>query len=236
MGMKGRSAILVAVGLAGCAARLQVSPSSAAPGDIVRISSDEATFARPPARISIAGKSTTTVTAVNEREADVVVPAAPAGAADVEVRATGGKDARGKMVVLPARTMALVFSVGGSEVRLLAAQGTGGDATRGAVPPAIRYLSFDVINAKGGLAFTGVVPSPLAGREVFEGPNAKGAKLHQTAPPSQGVAAIKVPNIPKPFVVRLYDVPAGTDLRSPAGRQARRLVGEVTIKDEGSAP
>ena len=219
---------------AGCAAQLQIDPSTAAPGDIVRLSSDAPTFAKPPAgQVTIGGQPTAVLHTIGDRQADVLVPVTSAGSVDVEVG--GDRQARGKMVVLPARNRELILSVTKDAIRPLLSRPIAGAAAGGRVQ-AERRLSYDVINAKGGLAFTGVVASPIGPREVYDGPDAKGTVLRQGPPPAEGVVSLKLPNLPRPFVVRFYDVPSGSDLDTEAGRQTRRPLGEVTIKDEGGTP
>jgi hypothetical protein len=210
----------------GCAG-LVVEPASARPGTTVRIRASRPVFQSPNPSVQIGGRPAALVRRGSDHEVDVIVPVADAGRSRVRV-GSGGWSRRGRVTLLPAPSVELLIALEGSSVKLVRATPRAGEATARALRDQAR-LSYDVINRLGGLVYTGVIVDPTR-REVFDGPDAKNANLHGTAPSGSAVFAVKVPNVPGRFSVKLYRLGAGIDLATEAGRAQRVPLGELTVE------
>ena len=195
-----------------------LSPEGASPGMVVRVTTAQPAFSdATAARVEIGGQLAPIVKVVSATEVDVLVPNAAAGESQVKV--TGGKvSGAAAFTVLPASAQELVLQLKDGKFELVAVHPTADEptmVTRSQEP----QLSYDLINAQGGLVFTGSINHPaLARMELFDGPNAREAVLRRE-PPHPGhpvVFALKVPMMPSGATVKFYEA---APEREPAGRR-----------------
>src|ERR1044072_923100 len=181
------------------AAALTLSPEGASPGMVVRVTTAQRAFSDATvARVEIGGQLAPIVKVVSATEVDVLVPNAVAGEAQVKV--TGGKVSGAAMfTVLPASAEELVLQMKDNRFELVGVHPTADEpttVTRSQEP----QLSYDLINAEGGLVFTGSIDHPAQARmELFDGPNAREAILRRE-PPHPGrpvVFTLRVPIVPR---------------------------------------
>jgi hypothetical protein len=231
-------AVLFAAFLFGCnkkesgGSALTLSPQGASPGLVVRVTTVQPAFSdATAARIEIGGQLAPIVKVVSATEVDVLVPNAAAGESQVKV--TGGK-VRGAaaFTVLPASAQELVLQFKDGRFELVAVHPTADEptmVTRSQEP----QLSYDLINAEGGLVFTGSINHPaLARMELFDGPNAREAILRREPPhPGQPVVfTLKVPIVPRGATVKFYEAAPELNLLDAAARQNRKPVGEIKLE------
>ena len=212
---------------------VSVFPDAATPGMIVRVTTDKTAFpSERPARIEMGSQTATIQQVVSVTEADALVPNLPAGQVQVQVREPGKKPgSAGQLTILPASSQQLILSFQNNSVSLMRAQPRAGEASRAAEQDQ-RRLSFDVLNAQGGLVFTGAVVHPTLGRlEIYDEPRPGERVLRVMPPEQQAVFAIKVPTIPSggAATIKFYDVPPGVDLTTSPGRAARTLLNEIKL-------
>ena len=183
------------------------------------------------ARIEIGGQRVTVVKWVSAKEVDVLVPNVAAGESQVKV--TGTKvTAAAPVTVLPASAQELVLQLKDGRFELVAVYPTADEAnmvTRSEEP----QLSYDLVNAQGGLVFTGSIDHPaLARMELFDGPTAREAILRREPPPpgQPVVFTLKVPIVPRGSTVKFYEVAPQVNLLDAAARQERKPVGEIKLE------
>ena len=209
-----------------------LSPEGASPGMVVRVTTAQPAFSdATAARIEIGGQLAPIVKVVSATEVDVLVPNAAAGESQVKV--TGGKvSGSAAFTVLPASAQELVLQLKDGKFELVAVHPTADEPTmvnRSQEP----QLSYDLINAQGGLVFTGSIDHPaLARMELFDGPNAREAVLRREPPhPGQPVVfALKVPIVPAGATVKFYEAAPDVNLLDAAARQNRKAVGEIKLE------
>jgi hypothetical protein len=230
-------AVLFAVLFFGCnkergGSAVTLSPEGATPGMVVRVTTAQPAFSdATAARIEIGGQLAPIVKVVSATEVDVLVPNTAAGESQVKV--TGGKvSGRAAFTVLPASAQELVLQLKDGKFELVAVHPTADEptmVTRSQEP----QLSYDLINAQGGLVFTGSINHPaLARMELFDGPNAREAVLRREPPhPGQPVVfALKVPIVPAGATVKFYEAAPDVNLLDAAARQNRKAVGEIKLE------
>ena len=211
---------------------LTLSPEGASPGMVVRVTTAQPAFSdATAARIEIGGQLAPIVKVVSATEVDVLVPNAAAGESQVKV--TGGKvSGAAAFTVLPASAQELVLQLKDGRFELVAVYPTADEptmVTRSQEP----QLSYDLINAEGGLVFTGSIDHPAQARmELFDGPNAREAVLRREPPhPGQPVVfALKVPVVPAGATVKFYEAAPDVNLLDAAARQNRKAVGEIKLE------
>jgi len=230
-------AVLFAVLFFGCnkergGSAVTLSPEGASPGMVVRVTTAQPAFSdATAARIEIGGQLAPIVKVVSATEIDVLVPNAAAGESQVKV--TGGKvSGRATFTVLPANAQELVLQLKDGKFELVAVHPTADEptmVTRSQEP----QLSYDLINAQGGLVFTGSINHPaLARMELFDGPNAREAVLRREPPhPGQPVVfALKVPIVAAGATLNFYEAAPDVNLLDAAARQNRKAVGEIKLE------
>lgn len=209
-----------------------LSPEGASPGMVVRVTTARPAFSdATAARIEIGDQLAPIVKVVSSTEVDVLVPNAAAGESQVKV--TGG-EVRGAaaFTLLPASAQELVLQLKDGKFELVAVHPTADEptmVTRSQEP----QLSYDLINAEGGLVFTGSINHPaLARMELFDGPNAREAILRrEPAHPGQPVVfTLKVPIVPRGATVKFYESAPDVNLLDAAARQNRKAVGEIKLE------
>ena len=209
-----------------------LSPEGASPGMVVRVTTAQPAFSdATAARVEIGGQSAPIVKLVSATEVDVLVPNAAAGESQVKV--TGGKvSGAAAFTVLPASAQELVLQLKDNRFELVAVHPTADEptmVTRSQEP----QLSYDLINAEGGLVFTGSINHPAQARmELFDGPNAREAVLRREPPhPGQPVVfTLKVPIVPRGATVKFYESAPELNLLDAAARQNRKPVGEIKLE------
>jgi hypothetical protein len=229
--------LLVGALFAGCkkesgGTALTLSPEGASPGMVVRVTTAQSAFPdATAARVEIGGQLTPIVKWVSATEIDVLVPNVAAG--ETQVKVTGGKiGGTGPFTVLPASAQELVLQLKEGRFELVAVYPTADEpnmVTRNQEP----QLSYDLINAEGGLVFTGSINHPAQARvELFDGPNAREAILRREPPhPGQPVVfTLKVPIVPRGATMRFYESPPDANLLDATVRQNRRPVGEIKLE------
>ena len=216
----------------GGASALTLSPEGASPGMVVRLTTAQPVFPDPTAaHVEIGGQPTTIVKWVSATEVDVLVPNIAAG--ESRVKATGGKITEAApFTVLPASAQELVLQLKEGRFELVAVYPTADEpdmVTRSEEP----QLSYDLVNAQGGLVFTGSINHPAQARmELFDGPNAREAILRRE-PPHPGhpvVFTLKVPIVPRGSTVKFYEAAPQVNLLDAAARQKRKPVGEIKLE------
>lgn len=230
-------AVLFAVLFFGCnkergGSAVTLSPEGASPGMVVRVTTAQPAFSdATAARVEIGGQLAPIVKVVSATEVDVLVPNAAAGESQVKV--TGEKvSGAAAFTVLPASAQELVLQLKDGKFELVAVHPTADEptmVTRSQEP----QLSYDLINAQGGLVFTGSINHPALARiELFDGPNAREAVLRRE-PPHPGhpvVFALKVPIVPAGVTVKFYESAPNVNLLDAAARQNRKAVGEIKLE------
>jgi hypothetical protein len=208
------------------------TPEGASPGMVVRVTTARPAFSdATAARIEIGGQLAPIVKVVSATEVDVLVPNAAAGESQVKV--TGGKvSGRAAFTVLSASAQELVLQFKDGRFELVAVHPTADEPTM--VPRSQEpQLSYDLINAEGGLVFTGSINHPAQARmELFDGPNAREAILRREPPhPGQPVVfALKVPIVPAGATLKFYEAAPELNLLDAAARQSRKPVGEIKLE------
>ena len=209
-----------------------LSPEGASPGMVVRVTTAQPAFSdATAARVEIGGQLAPIVKVVSATEVDVLVPNTAAGESQVKV--TGEKvSGAAAFTVLPASAQELVLQLKDGKFELVAVHPTADEptmVTRSQEP----QLSYDLINAQGGLVFTGSINHPaLARMELFDGPNAREAVLRRE-PPHPGhpvVFALKVPMMPSGATLKFYEAAPDVNLLDAAARQNRKAVGEIKLE------
>ena len=163
----------------GGAPALTLSPEGASPGMVVRVTTAQPAFSDvTAARVEIGGQPAPIVKAVSATEVDVLVPNVAAG--ESRVKMIGGKVSEAApFTVLPASAQELVLQLKDGRFELVAVHPTADEpnmVTRSQEP----QLSYDLVNAQGGLVFTGSIDHPAQARmELFDGPNAREAILRR---------------------------------------------------------
>jgi hypothetical protein len=209
-----------------------LSPEGASPGMVVRVTTAQPAFSdATAARVEIGGQLAPIVKVVSATEVDVLVPNAAAGESQVKVTA-GKVSGAAAFTVLPASAQELVLQLKDGRFELVAVHPTADEpnmVTRSQEP----QLSYDLINAEGGLVFTGSINHPaLARMELFDGPNAQEAILRRE-PPHPGrpvVFTLKVPIVPRGATVKFYEAAPQVNLLEAAARQNRKPVGEIKLE------
>ena len=226
--------LLVSTLISGCERRseLTLSPEGASPGTVVRVTSSRSAFPdATAARVEIGGQRAIVVKWLGATDVDVLVPNVAAGESQVSV--TSGKvSGAAPFTVLPASAQELVLQLKEGRFELVAVYPTADEpnmVTRSEEP----QLSYDLINAQGGLVFTGSINNPAQARmELFDGPNAQEAVLRRE-PPHPGrpvVFTLKVPIAQPGATLKFYEVPPNANLLDAAVRQSRRPVGEIKLE------
>ena len=213
-------------------AAVTLSPEGASPGMVVRVTTRQPAFSdATAARVEIGGQLAPIVKVVSATEVDVLVPNATAGESQVKV--TGGKvSGATAFTVLPASAQELVLQLKEGRFELVTVHPTADEptmVTRSQEP----QLSYDLINAEGGLVFTGSINHPAqAHKELFDGPNAREAILRREPPhPGQPVVfTLKVPIVPSGATVKFYESAPELNLLDAAARQNRKPVGEIKLE------
>ena len=218
----------------GCKRRteLTLSPEGASPGMVVRLTTAQPSFPDAAnARVEIGGQRATIVKWVSATEVDVLVPNVATGESQVKVTDTK-VTATAPFTVLPASAQELVLQLKDGRFELVAVYPTADEAnmvTRSEEP----QLSYDLINAQGGLVFTGSINHPAqARRELFDGPNAREAILRRE-PPHPGhpvVFTLRVPIVPRGSTVKFYEAAPQVNLLDAAARENRKPVGEIKLE------
>jgi len=218
----------------GCKRRTELTLSSegASPGMVVRVTAAQPAFPdATSARVEIGGQPAPLAKWVSATEVDVLVPNVAAGESQVKV--TGGKlSGAAPLTVLPASAQELVLQLKDGRFELVAVHPTADEpnmVTRSQEP----QLSYDLINAQGGLVFTGSINHPAQARmELFDGTNAREAILRREPPhPEQPVVfALKVPIAARGATVKFYEAPPELNLLDAAARQNRKAVGEIKLE------
>jgi hypothetical protein len=209
-----------------------LSPEGASPGMVVRVTTAQPAFSdATAARVEIGGQLAPIVKVISATEVDVLVPNAAAGESQVKV--AGGKvTGAAQFTVLPASAQELVLQLKDGRFELVAVHPTADEptmVTRSQEP----QLSYDLINAEGGLVFTGSINHPAQARmELFDGPNAREAILRREPPhPGQPVVfTLKVPIVPAGATLKFYEAAPQLNLLDASARQSRKPVGEIKLE------
>ena len=211
---------------------LTLSLEGGSPGTVVRITSGQPAFSdTASARVEIGGQLAPIIKLVSGTEVDVLVPNIAAGESQVKV--SGGKvSGTAPFTVLPASAQELVLQLKDGKFDLVAVHPTA-DEPNAAARSQEPQLSYDLINARGQLVFSGSINHPAqAHMELFDGPNAPSAILRREPPhPERPVVfALKVPLVPSGATVKFYDVAPQVNLLDATARRNRRPVGEIKLE------
>jgi hypothetical protein len=131
----------------------------------------------------------------------------------------------GDVVIAPAPSKQLVFSIRGNKITGLQTNLRAGEiVTRGQQDqPRIAY---DVFNDLGALVVSGWVAHPLHGRQELFAETGTSKQVASQALDGEAIFFIKVPNLPKGGKVVFYEVPASVDLTTNKGRGQRQKLQE----------
>lgn len=211
---------------------LTLSSEGASPGMVVRVTAAQPAFPdATSARVEIGGQPAPLAKWVSATEVDVLVPNVAAGESQVKV--TGGKlSGAAPFTVLPGSAQELVLQLKDGRFELVAVHPTA-DEPNAVARSEEPQLSYDLVNAQGGLVFTGSIDHPAQARmELFDGPNAREAILRRE-PPHPGrpvVFTLKVPIVPRGATVKFYEAAPQVNLLDAAARQNRKPVGEIKLE------
>jgi hypothetical protein len=226
--------VFLATLFCGCKRRTELTLSSegASPGMVVRVTAAQPAFPdATSARVEIGGQPAPLAKWVSATEVDVLVPNVAAGESQVKV--TGGKlSGAAPFTVLPGSAQELVLQLKDGRFELVAVHPTA-DEPNAVARSEEPQLSYDLINARGGLVFTGSIDHPAQARmELFDGPNAREAILRRE-PPHPGrpvVFTLKVPIVPRGATVKFYEAAPQVNLLDAAARRNRKPVGEIKLE------
>jgi hypothetical protein len=218
-------------GVAG-AGILTVSPSSARPGDVVRLTDPDARFlSRSSLRVRVDTLWAPIIRMVSNSEVHIIVPKVLPETTIVAARDTRGVFSAGFIIVRDSPTRQLVFSVVPDTVMLVNVVRASDRPTRDTPSTLEPRLSFDLISANGDALHTCSVPNPVrVPGELFAGDATTGtlsARRYGILP--RATVAIRVPNDYAAVKVRVFEVAAGVDLSTPLGREQRTLLREFPV-------
>ncbi len=210
---------------------IRVDPDAASPGMHVALTTDQPVFnAKKPPRVQVGKQAAKIAETTSATQASIVVPNVAAG--DADVRLLQGEKEIGRparLRILPPQSERLTLAFADGRVKLIDAAPRAGGYTEGAREAGHR-LSYDLVNEKGVVVFTGSILHPTLGRvEVFD-ETADGKRvIHGERAHARATFVLKIPYLPGRATVRFYDVPADVNLASEDGRKARTFLNEVEI-------
>lgn len=221
--------------LAGCAhtpfkeASLTFEPGSASPGMSVRLEADQPVVAKA-GRVRVKETTIPLDQVRDSKRGAFTLPDVGPGLQAVQLVDRKGKVlGQGRLEVMPPMSLRVLLEFKGGKARLVSAKPTQGGYSENLTDGGDR-LSYDVLNAEGGLLFTGAVANPFAvGHEIYDqSPDGKPV-MRREKPEKDGMLSFKIPNVQAQAVIRLFDASAEADLATEKGRAARRLIGEFKI-------
>jgi hypothetical protein len=209
---------------------LQVTPDEACVGQTVLLRVTKAGFEDIQAiDVTIAGQIAPVVRILDPETIEVMVPVVPIGKAPIQLSYHSKPLAMGAVMIIPAPMRRIFLRMERDSVTVERTSPYYGQYDRNATTG--RRLSFDVISEKGQLLYTGAMPHPVTGTYEVFGP--AGSPYPHRVPAEEPYRfMIKIPYSPGTTIVRVYEVPAGVDLSSDTGRQARRLINEFEVSEK----
>jgi len=222
--------LLVLAAAAACRPRggSEIAPAEAAPGAtaVVRVPGLEGPVQPGAVEVTVGGRVATVLRVQASAGVEFLVPEHEVGETEVAVRLGGRLAGRVPFRVLPSPARQLVLSMTGERVTLVASRGAAGLDRPSRETPVGPGLAYDVLDARGRLVATGILPHPLRGRrELFE----PEGRMHGVAAPAAATFTLRIPAPPGGGVVRFYESEPGADLATEAGRAARKFLSEVKV-------
>jgi len=184
-------------------------------------------------QVRIGGEHAPLVRVVDRRVVEALVPFLPEGAATLAIYDGNRLIAQGELTILPTASRRVVLSIKGDRIALVR-------VTPAADPPTTnprrrdrRRISYDLVNAQGGLILTGSVLHPSDGGEILHDP-AEG-RLHRTAALDSTTLDFVIPRIDEPHTLVVYDTAPGIDLAVPEHRARRKRLASFALPP-GASP
>ncbi len=170
------------------------------------------------------------VRVIDERTADVLVPWLDPGEAALVLTAGKREIGRAKVTILDTATRRVQLSIDRDGIELQRVERSADDTTPN-VRSNRRRISFDLVNDRDGLIYSGSVLHPLStGGEVI---TARGSDQPAIASrieaPDSTTFSLNIPRPPQGAVLRVYDVPPGVDITTPDGREQRILIRSLAL-------
>jgi hypothetical protein len=214
-------------------ARIRLSQESARPGDPVLVQlRDEQIRGEEPIR-AMFGKDTPAAARLTpDGDIEVIVPMIPAGESSLSIYQGQNLLGRGTMEVRESATRLLTISYGPDGIAFLH-ESPGMGTPTGHVRSRQPRLSFDLINARGAVVYSGTILDPAETRaEVLTQASANGGPMQvgRGALETSGVIFVEVPTLPGPASLRVYRAAANLDLFTTEGRGQRRLIGTFEVR------
>lgn len=167
---------------------------------------------------------------VQDSEILIALPLSDPGPAELKILSGERVLFSREITVLEAPARWLELSIGPKGVELVQATRSA-DALTTDTPTRETRLSFDVLNARGGLVQTGSIPHPANdGGEIFEPTGAPGmASARRLDPRAVTRFFINIVNPSEGWRLQIYEAPAGLDLGTGEGRAQRVLLKEMEL-------
>lgn len=223
--------LIAALAAPGCTPRraLEVHPTQTVPGESAVLRLAQGKRAEPGrVEVRVGGRSALLLEDDERLGQQFLVPDLPPGTARVSLLRQGREIAHGEIRIQPYPAQQLVFAMSEQGVEPIARRGVSSLSRSDRSQPAVKGLAYEVLRADGYLLASGVLPHPRLDRHELHGP---GGELRNVRPPAQTTFQLRVPAVPGRLAVRFFEVDAGIDLDTVAGRAARRLLQEVRIEE-----
>lgn len=170
------------------------------------------------------------VRVIDNRTADILVPWLDPGHAELVLMAGKRRIGRAKVTILDTATRRVRLSIEKDGVELQRMERSA-DVFTPNVRSNRRRISFDLVNDRDGLIYSGSVLHPLStGGEVI---SARGSDepviASRIEAPDSTTFSLSIPRPPQGAVLRVYDVPPGLDITTPEGREQRILIRSLSL-------
>jgi hypothetical protein len=222
--------LVTAVAAAGCTHRraLELHPQRVTPGEsaVLRMTRGEPPVAER-VTVHVGGREVHLLQDGGELGLQFLVPDLPPGPARVSLSQEGREVASGELTIEAHSALQLVFAMSEQGVELIAQRGVTGLGRPDRSLPVEKGLAYEVRRADGYVLASGVLPHPRLDRHELHGPD---GALSNIRPPAQVTFQLRVPAVAGPLAVRFFEVDAGVDPDTAAGRAARRFLHEVKVE------
>jgi hypothetical protein len=206
----------------------EIAPEEGPPGAsaVVRVTRLAPDTKSEALEVTVDGQPATVLRVEPTVGVEFLIPDRAPGPVEVALRVSGRNAGQVRFTVLAPPARQLVLTMTGERIALVSSRGASGLDRPSRELPSRRGLAYDVVARDGRLVATGTLPHPLLGRrEVFEPEGV----LHGVRPPASATFTLRIPAFQGGGVVRFFEFEPGTELSTPQGRAARRLVSEVEI-------
>lgn len=207
-----------------------VTPSSARPGDVVRVGYPHGDLKSRHGLHATIGDQTAVILRVPDDDfADIIVPIVPPDTAAVVVGDEDGTFLTGRLYVEETATVLVVLALPDSVPQLLRVVASV-DAATGDVLSNEDRLSFDLVNSSNVVVHSCSVLDPLRTPGELIAPSGPGGVTASR----QGMSAdptvtIRLPRIAGTGTLSVFQVPPGVDVRTPGGRARRIPITDIVV-------